>query len=128
LGGNGGWHFGHLSFVRHDVVHSQRHHFDLMFTAPIHFVFVVHFRKTAASAHYLACDKESTGLAADVTHRTGFPARTAMFRAAAMSSATERTLASCIRFIRCSAGVASRPFIDGLADTAASVGFFKGIT
>jgi hypothetical protein len=88
---------------------------------------VLMLRETTANTHHLGLGKKTTSLATNVAHRTGFPDSTAAFKPAAMASAMRRILASCIRFIRCSAGVATRSFIDGAADLAGAVGIFECI-
>jgi hypothetical protein len=89
-----------------------------MLTAPIHFMLVLHFWKTAASTHYRTGNEKSTSFTAYFAHLTVLPERIAAFSASAMDCAMSFVLASWMRFIRCSAGVATRSLVDCSADLA----------
>lgn len=121
-------HFNRLGFVGHNVI--NRHHdalHQLMLATPIAFMLVLQFGITSAHTNYLGCAKETARLTTHFAHLIALPARTAAFKASAIAWAMSFVLASCIRFIRCSAGVAACSFVDCLADFSRLVGIFECI-
>ena len=121
-------HFDSFGFVRHYVVNRHFDHVQLiMLTAPIHFMLVLHFWIAAASTHHRTGDEKTASFAAHFAHLIVLPERIAAFNASAMDCAMSFVLASCIRFMRCSAGVAARSFVDCSADLAGFVLAFECI-